>query len=116
MQCGQPNMLGSYQRQALFQDHQHSLRVAPAILHVFVSIEETGHSVQFEQKFSYRRPMYDIIKYIWEIEIFKNKFRELAREAERDIESEQPPLFLRFINLLVNDAIFLLDEGSYWFL
>jgi len=108
---GQPNILGSYQREALFQDHEHSLRVAPAILHVFVSIEETGHSVQFEQKFSYRRPMIDIIKYIWEIEAFKQKFRELAREAERDIESEQPPLFLRFINLLINDAIFLLDEG-----
>merc|ERR1719433_580072 len=90
---GQPNILGSYQRQALFQDHQHSLRVAPAILHVFVSIEETGHSVQFEQKFSYRRPMsyigllqfeqkfsyrrpmYDIIKYIWQIDEFKRKFR-----------------------------------------
>lgn len=41
----------------------------------------------------------------------KKKFRELATEAERDIESEQPPLFLRFINLLINDAIFLLDEG-----
>ena len=87
------------------------MRIAPAILHVFVSIEETGQSVEFEQKFSYRRPMYDIIKYIWQIDAFKNKFRLLAAEAERDIESEQPPLFLRFINLLVNDAIFLLDEG-----
>ena len=28
-----------------------------------------------------------------------------------EIESEQPPLFLRFLNLLINDAIFLLDEG-----
>ena len=108
---GQPNILGSYQRQAVFQDHQHSLRIAPAILHVFVSIEETGHAVQFEQKFQYRRPMYDIIKYVWEIDTFKTKFRQLAEEAERDIECEQPPLFLRFINLLINDAIFLLDEG-----
>ena len=108
---GQPNILGSYQRQGVFSDHQHSMRIAPAILHVFVSIEETGHSVQFEQKFSYRRPMYDIIKYIWEIDAFKNKFRQLAKEAERDVENEHPPLFLRFINLLINDAIFLLDEG-----
>ena len=107
---GQPNILGSYQRQAVFSDHEYSMRIAPAILHVFVSIEETGHSVQFEQKFSYRRPMYDIIKYIWEIDAFKNKFRQLAKEAERDIENEQPPLFLRFINLLINDAIFLLDR------
>ena len=49
------------------------MRIAPAILHVFVSIEETGHAVQFEQKFSYRRPMYDIIKYIWELDAFKEK-------------------------------------------
>ena len=33
------------------------------------------------------------------------KFRQLAE----DIECEQ--LFLRFINLLINDAIFLRDEG-----
>ena len=52
-----------------------------------------------------------IIKYVWEIDTFKTKFRQLAEEAERDIECEQPPLFLRFINLLINDAIFLLDEG-----
>ena len=108
---GQPNMLGSYQRQALFQDHRYSLRIAEAVLHVFVSIEETGQSVDFEQKFSYRRPMYDVIKYIWEMEEFKQKMKKLAEQAEVEIESEQPPLFLRFLNLLINDAIFLLDEG-----
>jgi len=108
---GMPNNLGSYQRQALFQDHKHSLRIAEAILHVFVSIEETGQAVEFEQKFSYRRPMYDVIKYIWELDQFKEKLNQLAQQAERDIESEHPPLFLRFLNLLINDAIFLLDEG-----
>jgi len=108
---GQPNNLGSYQRQALFQDHEYSLRIAEAILHVFVSIEETGQAVEFEQKFSYRRPMYDVIKYIWELDEFKNRLNELAHQAERDIDCENPPLFLRFLNLLINDAIFLLDEG-----
>jgi len=108
---GQPNSLGSYQRQALFQEHRHSLRIAEAILHVFVSIEETGQSVEFEQKFSYRRPMYDVIKYIWELDGFKTKLSEMAEQAEREIESEHPPLFLRFLNLLINDSIFLLDEG-----
>merc|ERR1719244_1304035 len=108
---GMPNNLGSYQRQALFQDHKHSLRIAEAILHVFVSIEEAGQAVEFEQKFSYRRPMFDVIKYIWELDQFKEKLNQLAQQAERDIESEPPPLFLRFLNLLINDAIFLLDEG-----
>ena len=27
------------------------------------------------------------------------------------MEAAQPPLFLRFINLLMNDAVFLLDEA-----
>ena len=108
---GQSGMLGSYQRQAVFQDHRHSLRIAQAILHVFVSIEETGQAVQFEQKFSYRRPMYDVIKYIWQLDPFKQRLREMAEQAEEEIESETPPLFLRFLNLLINDAIFLLDEG-----
>lgn len=76
-----------------------------------MSIEETGQAVQFEQKFSYRRPMYDVIKYIWTLDEFKAKFSDMAEEAERRMESETPPIFLRFINLLINDAIFLLDEG-----
>merc|ERR1711860_133362 len=55
--------------------------------------------------------MYDVIKYMWTLDEFKQKFSEMAVKAEEDIESENPPLFLRFLNLLVNDAIFLLDEG-----
>ena len=52
-----------------------------------------------------------MIKYIWQLEPFKQRLREMAEQAEEEIESETPPLFLRFLNLLINDAIFLLDEG-----
>lgn len=38
-------------------------------------------------------------------------FRELAAEAEANMEEVTPPLFLRFLNLLMNDAVFLLDES-----
>jgi ubiquitin conjugation factor E4 A len=55
--------------------------------------------------------MYDVIKYIWQLEPFRDRLREMAELAEAEIESELPPLFLRFLNLLINDAIFLLDEG-----
>jgi ubiquitin conjugation factor E4 A len=37
--------------------------------------------------------------------------RVLAAEAEANMEAAQPPLFLQFVNLLINDAIYLLDEG-----
>ena len=35
----------------------------------------------------------------------------MAEYAEQHIEDEDAPLFLRFVNLLINDAIFLLDEA-----
>lgn len=38
-------------------------------------------------------------------------YRDLAINAEQNMEAVNPPLFLRFINILINDAIFLLDEA-----
>lgn len=35
----------------------------------------------------------------------------MAAEAQANMEAVNPPLFLKFINLLINDAIFLLDEA-----
>jgi len=35
----------------------------------------------------------------------------LAKDAENNMEAASPPLFLRSINLLMNDAVFLLDEA-----
>lgn len=35
----------------------------------------------------------------------------LADDASENLEAMVPPLFLRFLNLLMNDAIFLLDEA-----
>lgn len=44
-------------RERLFIDHPLSSHLVTAIIHVFVSIEMTGQSVAFEEKFNYRRPM-----------------------------------------------------------
>lgn len=38
-------------------------------------------------------------------------FQHLAHYASENLEAMNPPLFLRFLNLLMNDAIFLLDEA-----
>lgn len=37
--------------------------------------------------------------------------QELCDKAMNDLENTEPPLFLRFTNLLINDAHFLLDEA-----
>ncbi|XP_076046927.1 ubiquitination factor E4A [Oratosquilla oratoria] len=96
---------------SLFTSHPGAQHMVPALLNVFVSIEMTGMSVAFEEKFNYRRPMYEIMKYLWDIPEHSQRFRIMAEEALANMEAARPPLFLRFINLLINDAIFLLDEG-----
>ncbi|KAG7211137.1 hypothetical protein KM043_010462 [Ampulex compressa] len=103
--------LGTFHRQQLFSLHPHRRQIVVNLLHVFVSIEMTGQSVQFEQKFNYRRPMYVIMEYLWKLAEHRSNFISLAEEAEANMEAVQPPLFLRFINLLMNDAVFLLDEA-----
>ncbi|XP_054743888.1 ubiquitin conjugation factor E4 A [Anastrepha obliqua] len=95
----------------VFDNNVDRLKVVRSLLNVFVSIEMTGQSVQFEQKFNYRRPMYAIMEYLWTKEEHIQCFKTLALEAEQNMEAIEPPLFLRFINLLINDAIFLLDES-----
>lgn len=57
---------------------------------------------------------YTLISYkAIKLSFYKNSnfFRELAKVAEENINAVTPPLFLRFVNLLINDAIFLLDES-----
>ncbi|XP_059163958.1 ubiquitin conjugation factor E4 A-like [Physella acuta] len=98
-------------RGELFESHPHVAYIPETLLHVFVSIEMTGESVAFEQKFNYRRPMYNILKYLWNIPKHRQKLKSLADDAEKNIMCSEPPLFLRFINLLVNDATYLLDEA-----
>lgn len=105
------NTLGGYQREMLFNQHEHRMEIVRNLLEVFVGIEMTGQSVEFEQKFNYRRPMYIVMDYLWELQEHREIFTTLAEEAEANIEAVTPPLFLRFINLLMNDAVFLLDES-----
>lgn len=105
-----PN-LGTFNREQLFITHPHRKQIVANLLQVFVSIEMTGQSVQFIQKFNYRRPMYVVMDYLWKLEEHRNNFTLLAKEAEANMEAVEPPLFLRFINLLMNDAVFLLDEA-----
>ncbi|XP_064470704.1 ubiquitin conjugation factor E4 A-like [Ornithodoros turicata] len=104
-------LIPNLHREKLFHSHPCVGELVPTLLHVFVSIEMTGQSVTFEQKFHYRRPMYIVLDHLWRLPEHRKKMKQLAKEAEANIECATPPLFLRFINLLINDAIFLLDEA-----
>ncbi|XP_075220925.1 ubiquitination factor E4A [Lycorma delicatula] len=110
-QDNETNSLGTFYREALFKSHPYRKEIVRCLLDVFVGIEMTGESVSFEQKFNYRRPMYAVMSYLWDIAEHREQFKKLAAEAEENMEAVTPPLFLRFLNLLMNDAIFLLDEA-----
>jgi len=99
----------------IFKTYEHKQYLVPCLIHVFVSIELTGQSVDFYQKFPYRRSIYAILEYLWTepqiSHIYRQSMIDLSDEAVRLIENTNPPLFLRFINLMTNDAIFMLDEA-----
>jgi len=61
-----------------------------------------GHG-QFFDKFNVRFEIFQIIKCIWPNTIYRDK---LLREAKVNLE-----FFVRFVNLLLNDVTFVLDES-----
>jgi hypothetical protein len=54
--------------ETIFKEHPLIEHLPRVLLDVFVSIELTGQAVAFEQKFNYRRPMYEILEYLWKID------------------------------------------------
>ncbi|MBN3315901.1 UBE4A factor, partial [Atractosteus spatula] len=106
-----PTQSSMFQRQRVFCSYRHAAQLAEALIAVFVDIEFTGDPHQFEQKFNYRRPMYPILRYMWEQDNYRESIKRLADYASENLEAMNLPLFLRFLNLLMNDAIFLLDEA-----
>ncbi|XP_010143463.1 PREDICTED: ubiquitin conjugation factor E4 A, partial [Buceros rhinoceros silvestris] len=91
-QAQSPLVSSVFHRKRVFCSYRHAAHLAEALIKVFVDIEFTGDPHQFEQKFNYRRPMYPILRYMWGAESYRQSIK-------------------RFLNLLMNDAIFLLDEA-----
>lgn len=60
-----------------------------------MSIEMTGQSVSFEEKFQYRRPMYLVLEQLWKLKKHRGHMEQLSEEAVLHIEDTNQPLFLR---------------------
>ena len=97
-------------RATLQSDHMALRHFLPGLLKVFAEIEVTGDDLEFEQKFTYRHSMYDLIELLWSSPAFRPCLDHLCHEVlERTYSA--PPVLLKFLNALINDATFLLDEG-----
>jgi ubiquitin conjugation factor E4 A len=98
-----------------FKNHRLASYFGEVLLNIFVSIEMSGQSIQFEQKFNYRRPVYRLLDCLWYMpgnKIHQKSIEKLAKDAYTHIGStSDQPIFVKFINFLINDANYLLLEG-----
>jgi len=73
-----------------------------ALMRFYTDVEQTGHSNEFYDKFTIRYHISIIIKSMWESPVHKMAIIT---------ESNNGKQFIRFINMIMNDTTFLLDES-----
>jgi len=82
-----------------------------AVLNVFVGIDVAEESMVFEQKFMYRYPINSILFHLFKLEEYREVVIEIADRTHKNMADQKPHLFLKFVNALVNDGTWLLDEA-----
>jgi len=89
---------------ARFMSHPISEEYLPsALMKFYTDVEQTGASSEFYDKFTFRYHISIVMKSMWESPIHK-----LAILNESKSGSQQ---FVKFVNMLMNDTTFLLDEA-----
>ncbi|RKP05111.1 ubiquitin elongating factor core-domain-containing protein [Thamnocephalis sphaerospora] len=73
-----------------------------AMMKFYIEVEQTGMSSQFYDKFNIRYNISQVMKRIWSDERHRNRLREETKDLD---------FFIRFVNLLMNDTTYLLDES-----
>ncbi|KAI9811935.1 MAG: hypothetical protein M1826_003007 [Phylliscum demangeonii] len=74
-----------------------------ALMKFYIEVENTGAHTQFYDKFNIRYEIFQVIKCIWSNAIYRER---LSQEAKKNHD-----FFVRFVNLLLNDVTFVLDES-----
>jgi len=74
-----------------------------SLMKFYIEVEDTGAHTQFYDKFNIRFEIFQIIKNIWGTRMYKDNL-----EAEAKVNRA---FFVKFVNLLLNDVTFVLDEA-----
>ena len=74
-----------------------------ALMKFYIEAENTGAHNAFYEKFNIRYEIFQIIKCIWSNTVYRDN---LSVEAKVNLE-----FFVRFVNLLLNDVTYVLDES-----
>ena len=79
--------------------HKHLLH---ALMRFYIEAEMTGTHTQFYDKFNIRYEIFQVIKCIWTNTLYRENLRK-----EADVDTD---FFVQFVNMIINDATFVLDE------
>ncbi|GAB0497141.1 hypothetical protein MMPV_008464 [Pyropia vietnamensis] len=88
--------------EAMFATHSVARQYLPsALFRLYVDVEHTGSHNQFFDKFSIRWHLTQVVECMWHLPDYRASVRTEALSARR---------FIQFVNMLLNDANFLLGE------
>ncbi|KAL3568029.1 hypothetical protein D5086_030680 [Populus alba] len=105
LNCWMPRRSGSSATASLFEGHHLSLEyLVRNLLKLYVDIEFTGSHTQFFDKFNIRHNIAELLEYLWQVPSHRNIWMKIAKEEEKGV-------YLKFLNFLINDSIYLLDES-----
>ncbi|KAM0006921.1 putative U box domain, Zinc finger, RING/FYVE/PHD-type, ubiquitin conjugation factor E4, core [Helianthus debilis subsp. tardiflorus] len=106
LNCWMPRRSGTLSvTSTLFEGHQLSVQyLVRNLLKLYVDIEFTGSHTQFYDKFNIRHNIAELLEYLWQVPVHQNAWKQIAKEEEKGV-------YLNFLNFLINDSIFLLDES-----
>ncbi|SPQ20412.1 e70e2b0f-7e15-4eb0-a36e-0c2f4fc09463 [Thermothielavioides terrestris] len=74
-----------------------------AVMKFYIECESTGAHTQFYDKFNIRYEIFQVIKCVWSNDVYRQQLVQSSRTNRA--------FFVRFVNLLMNDATYVLDEG-----
>ncbi|GAA5972811.1 hypothetical protein JCM11641_003951 [Rhodosporidiobolus odoratus] len=84
--------------------HALALRnLMPCLVHAYIEIEITGSHTQFYDKFNIRYYITQLFKMVWSNPTHRES---LKRESQTNFDR-----YVRFVNLLMNDTTYLLDDA-----
>ncbi|KAJ2929747.1 hypothetical protein H1R20_g7337, partial [Candolleomyces eurysporus] len=87
----------------LLNTHPMALKhLMPALMHFYTEVEQTGASSQFYDKFNARRNIAYVLKIVWNNPAHRTALNEEAKNVDK---------FVKFINLMINDVTYLMDES-----
>ena len=92
---------------SLFEAHPTAIKLlVPNLVKLYVQIEFTGSHTAFFEKFTIRNNMAQLFEYLWTVPAHRATWKAFAAA-----ESGEDGQYIGFINMLLNDLIYLLDEG-----